>query len=488
MARVETADAPPVTPDRHDVWRRDALVLAVATVLIRLLALFAEKSLVFDDGVFASSARAMRNGELPFRDIFSSQGPVFLPLVWLADLAGLRTMDAPRLLSVAAGVLLTVAVYACGRHVTSRGNALLAAGLVTTSGSILWVTVPVNADGPSLALSMLAVALALRYRADPRLRTAAWMGLAAGAAVSIKALSVPAVVIAGLVVLLSSSEVRRGAREAAAAAGIAVAVYVLAALPFGISDVWQQSYTYHQDARRAASHEGAFRKILDTLWDRDKLVLVALALAALAWVVRLVVRRRAGKAGDHALTVVVGFLVLWVVMLVALLVWEPAMWRAHVAHLVPPLALLAALRPPPWKVLVVAGVLTVPFAIMSNTSILWPGGYTGEQAALVAHLQKFPSGAQFISDDPGLVWRAGHDTPGNFADTSFQRLDDGSITQTSLVEAAAAREVCGVIVTSPQHFGRLGGLPDALAAHDYHPVEFGDQITLYARDTPSCSS
>jgi hypothetical protein len=300
------------------------------------------------------------------------------------------------------------------------------------------------------------------------------------------------VVIAGLVVLLSARHaaggVRRGVRDASVAAGVAVAVYVVAALPFGIADVIEQSYSYHQDARRAATHEGAFRKILDTLWDRDKLVLVALVLAAITWVVRFVVRRGAGKAGDRALTVVVGFLVLWVVMLVVLLVWEPAMWRAHVAHLVPPLALLAALRPPSWKVLLIAGVVTVPFAIASNTSILWPGGYSGEEAALVQHLQTFPSDARFISDDPGLVWRSGHDTPGDFADTSYQRLDDGSIAQASLVKAASKADVCGVVVTSPQHFGRLGGLPDALAAHDYHPVQFGDGITLYQRDTGFCTA
>ena len=153
----------------------------------------------------------------------------------------------------------------------------------------------------------------------------------------------------------------------------------------------------------------------------------------------------------------------------------------------PPLALLAALKPPPWKVLVIAGVVTVPFAIASNTSILWPDGYTGQEAALVSHLRAFPSDAQFISDDPGLVWRSGHDTPGDFADTSYQRLDDGSITQASLVKAAAADDVCGVIVTSPTHFGRLGGLPDALAAHDYHPVQFGDRITLYERQAGDCT-
>ncbi|HEU5305846.1 MAG TPA: glycosyltransferase family 39 protein, partial [Acidimicrobiia bacterium] len=293
MTRVETSYPPPVGRVALRNWHTDALILALATVVIRLPAFFASKSLVFDDGVFASSARAMRNGQVPFRDIFSSQGPVFLPLLWVADLVGLRTMDAPRLLSVAAGVLLAIAVYACARHVTTRANALLAAGLVTTSGSILWVTVPVNADGPSLALSVLAVALALRYRDDPRLRTAVWMGLAAGGAISIKALSVPAVVIAGLIVLLAQWPRRTGVRDAAIAAAIAIAVYVVTALPFGISDVWQQSYSYHQDSRRVNTHTGALQKVLDTLWDRDKLVLVALALALITFVVRFVVRRRA---------------------------------------------------------------------------------------------------------------------------------------------------------------------------------------------------
>jgi 4-amino-4-deoxy-L-arabinose transferase-like glycosyltransferase len=489
MTRVETADAPRATAirSRSAHWRSDAVILALATVVIRLPAFFASKSLVFDDGVFAASARAMRNGELPFRDVFSSQGPLFLPLAWVADLVGFRTLDAPRLLSMASGVLLTIAVYACARRLTTRPNALLAAGLVTTSGSVLWVTVPVNADGPSLALSVLAVAFALRYRDDPRLQTAVWMGLAAGAAVSIKALSVPAVVIAGLIVLLSHWPRRTGVRDALVSAGIALAVYVVAALPFGIGDVWEQSYTYHQEARRVESHTGAYHKVVDTLWDRDKLVMVALALAVIAFVVRFVARRRAGKAADRALTIVVCGLLLWTLLIVGLLVWEPALWRAHVAHVVPPLALLATLKPPPWKVLVVAGVLTVPFAIASNTSILWPHGYEGHEAALVRRLERFPSDVLFISDDPGLVWRSDHDAPGDFADTSYQRLDNRTITQASLVKAASAHDVCGVIVTSPTHFGRLGGLPDALAAHDYHPVQFGPKITFYERDTSFCT-
>src|SRR5262249_35738275 len=92
-------------------WRVDALLLGLLPLLLRFPALVAARSLVFDDGVFAASALAMRRGGLPFRDVFSSQGPVFLPLVWVGDLLGFRTLDAPRVLSVASGIVVTVAAY-----------------------------------------------------------------------------------------------------------------------------------------------------------------------------------------------------------------------------------------------------------------------------------------------------------------------------------------------------------------------------------------
>ena len=133
-------------------------------------------------------------------------------------------------------------------------------------------------------------------------------------------------------------------------------------------------------------------------------------------------------------------LVLWIVLVSALLVWEPAMWRAHVAHLVPPLALLAALRP---RTVVGArgrrASWSAPFFVSSNRSILWPEGYTGAEAALVQRLERLPADALVISDDPGLVWRSGHRPPGALADPSFQRIDQGRITQASLVRGGVGR-------------------------------------------------
>src|SRR5690349_4510223 len=80
------------------------------------------------------AAIAMRQGDEPFRDICSSQGPLFRPLVHLADLAGFQTLDAPRLLAVLAGAVTTVAVYCAGRELMDRGRALLAGTLAGSSG------------------------------------------------------------------------------------------------------------------------------------------------------------------------------------------------------------------------------------------------------------------------------------------------------------------------------------------------------------------
>jgi hypothetical protein len=463
-------------------WRIDASILAVVTVLLRLPMLFADRALVFDDGVFGASALAMRAGELPFRDVFSSQGPLFLPLVFVADLVGLRTSDAPRLLSVASGVVVTIAVYACGRRLTTRGGALLAAGLVTTSGSVLWVTGPINADGPALALSVVAVAVALRYRDDPRLLDAVLVGLAGGAALSIKFLAVPAVLVAGVVVLAS----HRRMRDAVTAGTVAVGVYVVTALPWGIGRVWQQSYTYHADARRQGSVGDALVKILRTLWERDLAVVVALLLAGAVWLlVRMTVVERA-PIPTRRLTPEAAGAAVWAVLVVAVLLYEPALWRAHVAHLVVPLALLAALRPPPWRVLIAAALVVVPVSIAERGDVLRPSGYDGHEAALVRYLQTSGPDAEFLSDDPGLVWRADRSIPGDFVDSSFQRIDNRDITTDSVASAARDDHVCGVIVTSRDRFWRLDGLADALAAQDHLSSvrQFGPRITLYRLTGP----
>jgi hypothetical protein len=497
-ARVEGA---------RGVWRRDAGILAAVAVVVRLPAFVADSHLTYDDGVFGSSALLLRDGQQPFRDIFSPQGPLFLPLVWLADLAGLRTSDAPRLLPLIAGVGVTVATYAAGRRLTSRLGALVAAGLVTTSGSVLWTTGPIASDGPAMALATTAVALALAYRASPSTVRATLAGVTLGAALSIKVLVLPAAAPVGLLLLS-----RRRPRDLAAAVAGAVAVGLASTAPWGFGNVWDQSVAYHRDSTRIASHAGAARKVAVTLVERDSLVV---ALAALALVGATIGWRTVGPRADaidassgttsprasarglpHASTslgssgasispqAAVALLGVWAAAIAAFLVLEPAFWRPQLTHLVPPLALMVGLRPAPLPAIAAAVVLLAPWYVAHARPILWPHGYDRSESAAVDVLSRLPSGAEVITDEPGLAWRANQRVPGSLVDASIKRIEQEQITTGVLADAAADADVCAVLVWD-NRYGDLVGLRERLTGERYEVVaRYSGPRVLYER--PAC--
>jgi hypothetical protein len=474
--------ATPVTsaPEtRRRQWRLDAAVLAAIAILIRIPAFVSDRHLTYDDGVFGASALLMRDGQLPYRDIFSPQGPLHLPLVFVADLVGFRTANAPRILPLVAAAVVTVATYSIGRRIATRGGALLAAGLVTTSGSVLYTTAPITSDGPALAFALLAVALAFAYRDDPTLARALGTGAALGAALSIKSLVLPALI--PVVVLLWSSRRRK---DFAAAAGAALAVGLVTTLPWGFGTVWDQSIAYHQESSRITSHWGAVEKVVTTLIDRDLPTLVA---AALALVFLLIARGPAPRTQgprvdipDHGRGDAI-LLLVWLGVLFALLVYEPALWRPHVAHLIPPIALLVAMRPPPWPALAVAGIVVAPFWWSSARPMLWPDAPDGPTAAVVADLEALPPGAQVITDELGLAWRADRLVPGELVDASIKRIQQEQITTDVLLDAAAEPEVCAVAVWSAR-YGDLPGLAERLADEGYEvAAEYGGPRVLYVK-------
>jgi hypothetical protein len=131
-------------------------------------------------------------------------------------------------------------------------------------------------------------------------------------------------------------------------------------------------------------------------------------------------------------------------------------------------------------VLAVALVVAAPFWAIDNRPILWPRPYSGSQRELVDRLRALPDGSLVISDDPGYAWRAGRAPPGELADPSFQRIEGGDITASSLVRAAASQDVCGVVVTSPRHFGTFTTLGRELEADGYRADTVG-RFTLYTR-------
>jgi hypothetical protein len=312
--------------------------MAAVAVVLRIPALLATRHLSFDDGVYGASAVAMRAGGLPYRDVFSSQGPLFLPLVWLFDLLGLRTLDAPRLLAVASGAALVLATWSAARAVRlSTGAAALAAGLVAVSGSVLWVTGPLTSDGPGLALAAWAVTAALWYRRSPSLRRAVAAGVLLGAALSVKSL----LLAAGLPVAWVLLGNRRHLAAAVATAG---AVSLAVALPWGLDNVWDQAFDYHLEAAGSRTPVPNLRKVLSTLGDRDLPLLLA-ALAAMATAVagrRSRTRKSTQPANLGGDPVGVRLVAVWLAATVIVLAAEHPLWRNHVSHLVPATALLVA--------------------------------------------------------------------------------------------------------------------------------------------------
>ncbi len=451
--------------DRRPV-RTDLALLAAGTVALRIPAFVAERHLTFDDGVYGASAVAMRAGGQPFRDVFSSQGPLFLPLIWVADLLGLRAANAPRLVSVAAALLLVGATYAAGRLVADRAGGLIAAGLVSLTATSLWITGPIAADGAAVAFATLTVMLAIRWRHEVTVRRAVWLGLGVGATISVKALLAPVILPVALVLLAA----RRWA-PIVAGAGASVAFHLVLWLPWGPGDVWEQSYDYHLQAAGERTPVANLGKVLSTMGDRDLRVLVAVAVAVVTVALG---RRRLPPVVEPRSTSPDALLLAWIGGTVVVLLTEHPMWRPHVSQLVPPLALLAVRHRPPTRVLVAALAVALPYHLVHAWDVLHPSGYRGSAEVAVAELRALPAGALAISDDPGIVWRAGRRTTPDLVDASILRIETGQLTGASVAAVAADPEVCAVVVRSRVRWGSFEDLPERLADAGYGVADEDD--------------
>jgi hypothetical protein len=324
------------------------------------------------------------------------------------------------------------------------------------------------------------VALALAYRAHPTTGRAVAVGVAMGAALCVKVLVLPALIPVG-VLLLS----RRRSRDVAIAAGAAVVVGLVATAPWGFGRVWEQYIDYHRGSARIASHAGAARKLVTTLVERDSLVVAAGVLAlATAALRRGRPARSPAVPADAPPTRLIGLLLAgWAVGVALVLVLEPAFWRPQLAELIPPLALLAAIRPAPPAALAIAAVVVAPWYVAHVNPMLWPDRYDAAEAAAVRDLrERVPASAEVITDDPGLAWRAGRRVPGNLVDASIKRIEQGQITTTVIVDAAATDDVCAVLVWDDR-YADLPRLADRLAAEGYDEVaSYGGQRVLYEKE------
>jgi hypothetical protein len=450
---------------------------------VRIGALVAHRHLTFDDGAYGVSTIDMRHGMLPYRDLISSQGPLHYPLLYVGDWLSGHLRNGPRVTPILAGVVAPIGVWAIARRMGSAPRVAVGVGIVVAvTGSMVWATGPISGDGPACALAVWAVWAAIAHRDTPSWWRACLAGALFGGAVATKSLVFPAVVP-----IASYLWCRRRLLDEVRAGATAIGTWFAAAVPWGLRDVWDQSIAFHLHKRWDGSPLVQFAEIGRWLVERDVL-LVGIAVLAAVGAIRFRTETFGARTSVPRRTdaiVVSG----WAALTVVTLGLEKLLLHSHLAVLVPPLALMIAVRPPPRRWLVAALIVLVPLQALELSGIVTPGGYRGIDAELVAALRQLPRDARVISDVQGFVWQSGHATPRLLNDNSNARIQQHLVTAQTISAAAADPSTCAVIIWSFRFDNRIPALREALAGIGYTPRVFarGKELWLKpAGDVRAC--
>ncbi len=396
-----------------------------------------------------------------------------------------------------------VAIYVIGRALGGRWVGVLAAVLLALNPRYLQESTTLQAEIPSLTLSLVGIALvAVVMRGTLsqtwRLLLIATAGVALGAAIMMKLLAVVALIPAILLIvmpLIVGMRERRFNRQTPLPSpatsgllfgGLLVACIVILA-PFAPQwgALYDQVIGFHLVAR-GTSGGGPVANLLllpDITW-----IVAALGLAVALW-------RRMWAALP---------LLAWLLAGVLLLVVQRPLFDPHVLILAPPLALLAALggvaaiglARSNWNIrakesllmagtLVALGVTLLAGLWLDARQIRADSAYDGgRRAQMVQALQDhaIPSGP-VVTDDQYVAALAGRDTPPELVDTSLVRIATGSLT-TDEVERIIRRDDVHVVLFATDRLDRLPGLRAWVEAN-FQPVRsFGAGETLYIRNAP----
>ncbi len=444
-----------IEPAAIGLW----MAIAVAAVL-RLPQVSTRALVGYDDGVYLASVLAMRRGGAPFSDVYSSQGPAFLPLLRAADIIGLGVPWAARMVPVLAGIALVPIAYRLALRVGDHVGAVVASMLVATSGALLFSTTRIESDGVVAALGAGAVLAAT----SPRRRRLVVAVVLIGLAIAVKSLMAGPALLAVLWLVG-----RRGGFRAAAGALLgAVAVLVMLSVPWGISDVWDQSVGLHLVASERPDLSDRLSYLRETLWQTDRL-LVAVGVIGLAIALVRLRRRPHGELGGQRDVVLA--LWIWMAASVLILVFHAPLWAQHFTVVVTPAAVLAArYRPPAVVLAAVVAVLLAGHAAGARWRLSQPHATTAERnmVALLASIE--PLDSRVITDEPTLGWLADRASPGQLVDTSYVRIQAGDLTTAKVAAAAHEPGVCAVLFWS----GRFDTLPGLRASLPDYQTTFID--------------
>ncbi|WP_376797231.1 ArnT family glycosyltransferase [Thermogemmatispora sp.] len=505
QAPISTTDGPQST--RARLLYRTALCLVLILGLgMRLYQLGKPLERDFDEGVYLQSLRAMSHGFALYSQIFYSQPPFFLESVYPIYVLAGQTLWAGRLGIALLSLLGFIGAWWLGKALHGYTGALLALLLTLTSVSFLNESRVLQADGPSVALSLLAVGLAFQWWKTPAGWRGLLLGILSGAILALslltKFLVVPALLPVGSLVIArcwrlarpaqeqSPGERRQGLWSLVAGLLAFLLVTLLLVLPFSgsFAVMWQSVVSFHTDA--GAAFRYTLRTITLPLLGRG--LLTPLTLAGLAGTI-LAARRRDWRLVPS---------LLWFGGTIFVLLEQRPLFEHHLVALVPPLVSLSVLGCPDLAALgrqlragdhirqalasasmVMVLILAITCTLALAQDVLYflqpppPVLAAGPLQRVARDLERFTRpGDVVISDELLAVALAGRDTPPWLVDTSSVRIKSGYLTLQDLIAASQAPQVRAVLFFSSRFH-----LPDVEGYHSWVAQHF-HLVRVYGRD------
>ena len=457
----------------------------------------------YDEGVYLQSLRAMANGHPLFSSVFSSQPPLFLLVVYPFYMLFGQSLSAARLALVVFSVAGVAGAYIAGRAVGRREIGAVAAVLLALDPLYQHAAHTLQAEMPSVALQIWAVAAALlAMRATGRKR--GWLAVVAGGllgcALLIKLFAIASLV--PIVLYLSAPLLRRwldekgalrwpawpeiaaGIRQIAPTLGLVAAgvtgVVILVLLPFigQLGPLYDQVVRFHLAAAQADS----FPLSHNLEWLRYGLVDTRLVYLPVLGAL-VIIWRRLWLAAP---------LILWALADVVTLVRQQPLLDHHIVLISPALALIAgcgvvaawrvaqAFSAENWRriglaltaaLLVLTCLSGLLLNVQQNAAANGPIATRSLDMAIALQSVSAP-GEVVLSDDQYVAALANRDVPPQLVDTSAVRITSGYLTAPEL-ETYITRNRIHVILFANGRFDLLPGFRDWVAAR-YTQVETFD--------------
>lgn len=457
----------------------------------------------YDSGVYLESARMMGRGFALYRQIFNSQPPLWLPLIYTSFRLFGESFLAGQLVTATAGLITIVSVMLMTSW-PGEGGSILAGILITLSPLELQWSRSINADVPSVAFTAISMACASSYARNGR---RGWLVAASVAAIGSILLklsgvyAVPALllfVIARWKTPLTLRPSRRlwlAVGDVFIMAGIFAGLTLVSLVLLRSDQVWNQAVTFHWAARTAFATIPLGEKWhkLVFLLAGERLLLSATPLAIFCLL-----------AGLDGIAVFA-----WPCCTFLGLLQHYPLYDHHLVALIPALAAAIGVGASYsdmiywpyfqwlWARMGRARIIARTACTAAALAILVVVTREGWTEALDAHasmrnstmptmdsriveliIQHTRPDDMIITDDQGLAFLAARDVPPDLTDTSYTRIASGYLQSREVINQAEQYNVRLVLLWT----GRLSSMPEVLQwAEKRFPlrIELGGGRMLY---------